>query len=226
MKRSWKIVGIAAIVTILGVAAVGAVVYAQDDGSGGPFDFHGKFREAIAEILGISADEYEAAVEKARDQVVDEALTEGWLTEEQAELLQWRMDRAPSVQMPGISRGMRELGRGLMGGGDGLLSIAAGELDMSLTDLLAELEDGKSIADVAEEKGVNIQVIVDAYLAQIQENLDEAVAEGNMTQTQANYRLQQAEERVSDLIDNAGLGGLRDGGRHRGPKGFPGPGGF
>lgn len=226
MKKVWKIVGIAALVAILGVAAAGAVVYAQDDGSGGPFDFHGKFREAIAEILGISVDEYDDAVAQAQDQVVDEALAEGWLTEEQAELLQWRMDRAPSVRMPGLDRGMRDFGRSLIRGGDNLLSIAADELGMSLTDLLTALEDGQSIAEVAEDKGIDTQVIVDAYLGQIQENLDEAVAEGHMTQTQADYRLQQAEERVTDLLDKTGLGGLRDGGRHGGAMGFPGPGGF
>jgi polyhydroxyalkanoate synthesis regulator phasin len=224
MKRVWKIVGIAAMVAILGVAAVGAVVYAQDDGSSGPFNFHGKFREAIAEILGISVDDYDAAVEQAQDQVVDEALAEGWLTEEQAELLQWRMDRAPTARMPGLNQDMGKLGHHLIGGEDGLVSIAADEMDMSLSDLLTELEDGKSIANVAEENGVDTQDIVDAYLAQIQENLDEAVAEGNMTQTQADYRLQQAEERVTDLLDNTGLGGLRGGGRHGRPMGFPGEG--
>lgn len=224
MKKIWKIVGIAAMVAILGVAAVGAVVYAQDDGSGGPFDFHGKFREAIAEILGISVDDYDAAVEQAQDQVVDEALAEGWLTEEQAELFQWRMDRAPTTRMPGLGPDMGKLGHHLIGGGDGLVSIAADEMEMSLTDLLTEIEDGKSIADVAEEKGVDTQTIVDAYLAQIQEKLDEAVAEGNMTQTQADYRLQQAEERVTDLLHSTGLGGLRGGGRHGRPMGFPGEG--
>jgi polyhydroxyalkanoate synthesis regulator phasin len=226
MKKVWKIVGIAAVVAILGVAAVGAVVYAQDDGSGGPFDFNGKFREAIAGILGISVGDYDAAVEKARDQVVDEAVDEGWLTEEQAELFQWRMDRAPGLGMPGMDRGWGEFGHGIMGGGDSLVSIAADKLGMSLTDLLTELENDKSIADVAEEKGVDTQVIIDAYLTQVKEKLDGAVAEGNMTQKQADYQLQQVEERVTDQLDNAGLGGLRDGGRHGGHMGFPGRGEF
>jgi hypothetical protein len=77
MKRFWKFAGIATLVAILGVAAVGAVAYAQDDGSGGPFDFGGRFREAVANILGVTVDEYDAAVEQAQDQVVDEALEEG-----------------------------------------------------------------------------------------------------------------------------------------------------
>jgi polyhydroxyalkanoate synthesis regulator phasin len=226
MTKTWKIVGIVALVAILGAAAAGAVVYAQDDGSGGPFDFHGKFREAIAEILGITVDEYDAAVEQAQDQVVDEALAEGWLTEEQAELLQWRMDRAPGLRMPDMGRGWDDFGHGAMGGGDSLLSIAADKLGMSLTDLLTELENDKTIADVAAEKGVDTQVIVDAYLAQVKDNLDEAVAEGRITQNQADYQLEKVEERATGQLDNTGLGGFHGGGRHGGSRGFPGLGGF
>ena len=224
MRKVWKIVGIAALVAVLGVAAIGAVVYAQDDGSGGPFDFNGRFREALADILGISVDEYDAAVEQAQDRVVDEALAEGWLTEEQAELLQWRMDRAPGFRMPDMGRGWGDLGHGAMGGGHSLLSIAADKLGMSLTDLLTELENDKSIAAVAAERGVDTQVIVDAYLAQAKEKLDEAVAEGDITQNQADYQLEKLQERITDQLDNTGLGGLRGGGRHGGPKGFPGRG--
>jgi polyhydroxyalkanoate synthesis regulator phasin len=226
MKRVWKFVGIATLVAILGVAAVGAVAYAQDDGSGGPFDFDGKFREAIANILGISVDEYDAAVEQAQGQVVDEALAEGWLTEEQADLLKWRMEQAPALGKGRTPMGFGEFGHGMKGGGDNLLSIAADKLDMELTDLLTELQGGKSIADVAGEKGVDTQVIVDAYVAQVKENLDEAVAAGRITQTQADYQLQQMEQRVTDQLDNTGFDGFHSGRRHGGPMGFPGLGGL
>lgn len=226
MKRFWKLAGIAAVVAILGVAAVGAVVYAQDDGTGGPFDFHGKFREALANILGVSVEEYDAAVEQAQSQVVDEALAEGWLTEEQAELLQWRMDQAPGFGMREMGKGFGRLGHGMIGGHDNLVSIAADKLDMKLTELLTELQDGKSIADVAGEKGVDTQGIVNEYLAQVKENLDEAVAAGRITQNQADYQLQQVEQRVTDHLENTGFEGFRGGGRRGGPMGFPGPGGF
>ena len=217
MKQFWKIVGILALIGILGMAAVGAVAYAQDDDeSSGAFGWATRFKEALAGALGISVDEYDAAVETAQDQVVDEAVAEGWLTEEQAELLRWRMDRAPSGGMPWMGRGLGELGRG-MPGGDSLLSVAADEMGMTLTELLTELETEKSIADVAAEKGIDTQVIVDAYLAQVREKVDEAVAEGRITQKQADYQLQRAEERVTARLDDTGLHPLR-GGRHHRPS--------
>ncbi len=232
MTKFWKIVGATTLVAVLGLVAVGAIALAQDSDSGsdGPFDFATRFREALANILGISVEEYDAAVEKAQDQVVDEAVAEGWLTEEQAELLRWRMDQAPGFGMRGMGRGFGRHGWGIGGFlGDNLLSIAADKLNMKLTELLTELQDGKSIADVAKEKGVDTQTIVDAYLAQLKENLDKAVADGRITQKQADYMLQQAEERVTDQLDNTWPGGPGGWGK-RGMMGFPGmmlgPGGF
>lgn len=231
MKRTWKIVGIAALVAILGVAAVGAVAFAQsDETSTTPFDFATKFKEALAGILGITVEEYDSAVDKAQDQVVDEAVAEGWLTEEQAELLRWRMDQEPRFGMRGLGKGFGAFGLGkghMFGPVDNLASIAAEKLGMKLTELLTELQDGKSIADVAKEKGVDTQVIVDAYLAQIKENLDEAVAEGRITQKQADYQLEQMEQRVTDQLDNTWTDGFQGFGGHRGRMmGFPGMGGF
>jgi hypothetical protein len=227
MKKMWKIAGVAALVAILGVAAVGTAAYAQDDGDGSPFDFAGRFKEALAQALGISVEAYDAAVDEAQTQVVDEALAEGWLTEGQAEMLRWRMEQAPGSGVPGMGHGLKGFGRGIMGGGDHLPSIAAEALDMSLTDLLTALQDGSSIADVAAEQGVDTEIIVDAYMTELQENLGEAVAEGRMTQTQADYALEQAEARVVEQLDRAWGDGFRDfHGRRGGPMGFPGMDGF
>jgi hypothetical protein len=228
MKRIWKVVGIATLVAVLGVVAVGAVAFAQDDdGSGFPFDFQQRFRETVAEILGITVDEYDVALEQAQAQVIGEAEAEGWLTEEQAELLQWRMDQAPGPSRWDMGKVTRGLARGIVGPGDSLVSVAAEVMDMSLTDLLTELQDGQTIADVASSQGVDTQAIVDAYLAEITEDVEGAVAEGDMTQTQADYYLQQAEERATDQLENPWEGGLRGfDGRHGGRMGFPGPGGF
>jgi hypothetical protein len=227
MRKLWKIVGIASLVAILGLVSLGAVVYAQDDGSGGPFDFNGRFREAIAGILGISVDEYDAAVEQAQGQVVDEALEEGWLTEEQAEMLQWRLQQDSEFGHRGMMpKGFGGFDRGPMGEGNSLISIAADQLDMSLTDLLTELQDGKSIADVASEQGVDVQDIVDAYMAQLQESLGGAVEDGRITQKQADWQLEQAEERVNDQL-NSTWEDRSWGGRHPGGiMGFPGMGGL
>jgi hypothetical protein len=223
MKKTWKIVGIAALVTILGTAAVATAAYAQDDGDGYPFDFAERFKEALAEALGISVETYDAAVDQAQAQVMDEALAEGWLTDEQAQLLRWRMEQAPGIEMRGMGHDLGRFGRGMMGAGDRMLSIAADALDLSLTDLLTALQDGNSIADVAAEQGVDTQVIVDAYVTELQEDLDEAIAEGRVTQNQADYALEQAEARIIEQLDRIWEDGFRGfDGRRGHSMGFPG----
>jgi hypothetical protein len=215
------------LVAILGVTAVGAAAYAQEDeGSGSPFNFGERFREAVAGILGVTVKEYDAAVEQAQGQVVDEALAEGWLTEEQAEMFKWRMEQVPGFGMRGMGKGFGGFDRGMLGPRDNLLSLTADELGVSLTDLLTELKDGKSIADVASERGVDVQSIADAYLAQLEENLAQAVEEGKITQNQADWMLEQARERVPEKLNNTWEGrfpgGFPGGGRPGRMRGFPG----
>ncbi len=229
MQRLWKVVGIATLVAVLGLAAVSAVALAQDDGTGEPFDFQTQFREALAGILGISVEEYDSAVEQAQGQVVDEALAEGWLTEEQAEMMRWRLEQSPGGGPSGFGKGFdRHMGGPGMGHlGENFLSVAAEQLNMELTALMDALQAGSTIAGLAEEAGVETQAIVDAYMEGIREDVAEAVSEGRMTQVQADYYLEQVESRITDQLDNTWENGVREGGRHGGGEmGLPGVGGF
>lgn len=82
------------------------------------------------------------------------------------------------------------------GGGGGMgrsayspIAIAAQELGMTTTDLLTELQGGKSVAQVADEQGVALETIVDAVVAVRAERLDTLVEQGYMTQADADARL-------------------------------------
>jgi len=226
LKRLWKIAGIAMLVAVLGTAAVGVAAFAQGDTgtSGSPFDYVTKFKEALAGILGISVDEYDAAVDKAEQQVIDQAISEGQLTEEQAEKLRSRLDREAVGAGLGRAFGRTDKGHG---GFDGvsLRSVAAEKLGMELADLQTELDNGKTIAALAEEKGVDTQTIIDAYLAQVKAKLDEKVASGEMTQEQADAHLEQAKTRATEKMDSTWEGHEHRGGRH-GEMTGAGTGGF
>ncbi|MDH7487711.1 MAG: hypothetical protein QHJ81_15745 [Anaerolineae bacterium] len=241
--RNWKRIGLfAGLIALVGVLALGTVAFAQssDDKTNWPFDFGQKLREAIAEALGISVDEYDAAVETAQEKVLEQAVTDGWLTQEQADLLRWRMEQAPGPGLRGMmGKGFGRFGWGIGPWGESLVSVAADKLDMSLTDLLTELQDGKSIAEVAKEKGVDPQTIADAYLAEYSENLSEAVEKGRITQKQADWMLETMKEQVTAQLESTcggfrglmpgGFRGFRGGGRGVpfggfGPMGFGGRG--
>lgn len=234
MSKLWKVAGIAAIVAILGVAAIGTVALAQEGEDGIlPFNFREKLHEAIAGVLGITVEEYDAAIETAQGQVLDEAVAEGWLTEDQAESMRERAAEgfAPGMRggFPGMRGGDMFHGRGgLMGGPESsFMAVAADKLGLTAAELMDEIQAGKSIADLAGEKGVDAQSIVDAYLEQLTESLNQAVADGKITQKQADWMLQQAGERAADQLDSTwedcGPGGRHHGGFRPGdPEQFPG----
>jgi hypothetical protein len=205
MKRVLKVFGIVALVAAVGVVAVGAVAFAQtDNSSSGPFDFSTKFKEALAGILGITVDEYNAAVDKAQQQVLDQAVADGSLTQDQADKMQERLSRSPDDGLFGMGPGRG--GRGHGGGGGGgisgvsLRAVAADKLGMTVADLETAMKGGKTIADLAKEKGVDTQAIVDEYASQVQAALKVKVDNGQITQSQADEQLAQAKTRATERI--------------------------
>jgi len=221
LKTFLKVAVVATLVAIVGVAALAAVVVAQapDDTDTSPFaDWRQEMHEAIARALGVSVDEYDAAVEQARDEVLDEAVQAGDLTQEQAERMR---ERAEQGWGPGLMGGPGMMGgRGRMGGPgmmagieSSLVGIAAEQLGLTVAELRIELASGKSIADVAGEQGVSTQAIVDAFLAERQEWLSQAVEDGRLTQEQADTMMAHMAERVQDHVEGElPLGGYGPGG--------------
>lgn len=77
--RKWFMVGGLALFGIAGAAVTTQTAFAHDGmGGGGPRG------EALAEQLGITVDELDAAYATAREATVAELVSEGWITEEEA----------------------------------------------------------------------------------------------------------------------------------------------
>jgi hypothetical protein len=99
------------------------------------------------------------------------------------------MNRAQMVDGtpgPGNRMGMR----GQMGGPQqSLVAVAADTLGMTQADLIAQLQGGKTIAQVASEKNVALDTVVNAFVATRQARMAQAVAAGRMTQEQADAML-------------------------------------
>ena len=115
---------------------------------------------------------------------------------------------------PGGPRG----GRGLDGAA---LEAVAGVLDMSTDDLSAALEEGKTLAELADEAGVDIQEIRNALSAvraeSMRERIAQALEEDTITQEHADWLLEGLDK---GFLDGPGF---RFGPRFGGPleKGAP-----
>jgi hypothetical protein len=103
-------------------------------------------------------------------------------------------------------------------GGD--LGEAAAALGMAEDELHDALESGKSIADIAVEKNIDVNTIIDKLVQSATAKIDQAVTDGDLTQEQADKIKADVKEHVTDLV-NGELPKFRAG---RGPFGGP-PGG-
>ncbi|MGY1735716.1 hypothetical protein [Geodermatophilus sp. SYSU D00684] len=133
-----------------------------------------------------------------------------------------------AAQADEVATTLREAGLGDRGhGGPGLdLSVAAGTLGLSEDDLRTALEaDGASLASVAEEQGVAVDDLVAALVQAGQDRLDDAVADGRLTQEEADERAADLESRVTDLVESTDvdLDGPRGGPGGRGGPDGEGP---
>jgi len=199
------IIAVAVAVLALGVVAIGGAAADEDDG------LVGSFLARVAEKLGVSEDELQTAIDEARTETLDEAVAEGTLTEEQAERLQ-------EGKFP-----FRGFGGRLWHRHGDVMGAAAEVLDMPQADLMEQLRDGNSLAEVAEAQGMDVETFKAALLDQVQAQLNELVADGDLTQEQADEIFQRTEEKIDDIVSGEGcLGGF--GGPRFGPGGFGGPG--
>jgi hypothetical protein len=171
-----------------------------------------EFLSKVADKLGVSEDELQTAIDEASTETLDEGVAEGLLTERQAERLQ--DGNFPCRGRPGH---MPRHGPGHV------MDAAAEVLGMTQDELMEQLRDGASLAEVAEAQGKDLEVFKAEILDQVKAQLDDLVAENDLTQDQANDIFQRAEENIDDIVSGEGCpGGF--GGMRGGPRGFGGPG--
>ena len=92
---------------------------------------------------------------------------------------------------------------------------------MTADELQTALKGGQTLAQIAESKGVDVQVVVDALVASATNQINEKVASGDITQAEADEKLANVTDRVTERVNKPRPeGGPRGGhGPKRGPAG-------
>jgi hypothetical protein len=134
-------------------------------------------------------------------------VSDGTITQAQADAVVAALDAAKPERGPGGPGGHH--GRGHRGG-----QAAAEALGMTTDELRTELESGKTLGQVADERGVDRQALVDAMVADLKTHLDEEVAAGEHTQEEADQKLADATQRITESLDKT-----KPEGGPRGPRG-------
>lgn len=105
------------------------------------------------------------------------------------------------------------------------MTVIAEILGMTTTELLTELQDGKTVADVADEQNVALDDVVDAVVAQFEERMQTMVDNGRLTQEQADERIETMRENTTERLQQTWTqpepGDRFKGGRGHHDGGFP-----
>jgi len=175
-----------------------------------------------AKQLGVEPSALSAALKKALENRVDEAVTAGRLTRAQGDELKQRIESGDVPLFGGPGFGFHE--RGALVGG---LDAAASYLGLTEAQLRSQLQSGKSLADVAKAQGKSVDGLVQAIVDAAKKKVDAAVSAGRLTQTQADSILSGLKSHVSDFVNRTPPRfGLRNGFRGGAPPAgaFAGPG--
>jgi len=150
------------------------------------------YEENLAEALGITVDELNNAKDEAFKATVEEAVADERITQEQADqILAHRALRGYIDQK----------------------ALMAAALGISVEDMQAALDGGKSMQDLMEEAGLDRATFQEKYQAAYEAAVQQAVSDGVITQAQADQ-----------VLSNPGKGmNAWPGGDHHG-RGRPGQG--
>jgi hypothetical protein len=210
-------------------AFAGGAYAATQSGSGS----RQQFLNDVAHRLNVTPDQLRAALKGAMIDRINQAVKDGRISQAQADKLEQRINQG---QLP-LGLGGRGFGGPGFGGPrfghpivDAELSAAAGYLNLTEAQLIDQLQGGKSLAQVAKDKGKTTAGLEQAMTAAFKARLDKAVSAGRITQSQEQAALKWFQARLDDRVNHGLKFGLAHGGRGAfpggpgGPRGWGGPG--
>lgn len=168
-----------------------------------------------AKQLGVDPAKLSAALQKALENRIDEAVKAGRLTPEQGKAMKERIQAGDFPLFGGPAFGHR--GFALHGFRD--LGTAAAFLGIDEDALRERLRNGDTLADVAKDKGKSVDALVTAIVAATTKRIDEAVAAGRITKAQRDEIVAGLKKRTTEIV-NGDFPAFRG----RGGPGFDGPG--
>jgi uncharacterized protein YidB (DUF937 family) len=82
------------------------------------------------------------------------------------------------------------------------VDTVANALHISTAELKTDLQSGKSIADIAKSKGINVNSVINTLVADASSKVDQAVAAGKLTTQQANTIKSHLQTAITNLVNN------------------------
>lgn len=196
------------------------------DGSASNVDAsHPDLLATAAGVIGITEDALKTELQAGKS-IADVAkannvdlqkVIDALVAQENAESLARITELVNNSGMPrdGFGRGDHGFGgrgKGMFGG---VSESVASLLKLSRSEILAQLQSGKTLADIAKAQGVSVSRLVDTIVADFKAHLDQEVASGEHTRAEADQKLADFTAHVTDMVN----GKMPQGGPFGGPDG-------
>jgi hypothetical protein len=212
MDRKRKLViGAAA---VLAVAGGGVAIGATQLGS--PSEESQAVVNDAAKQLGVTPTALSNALKQAMMNRVDAAVAAGKLTKAQGDALKTRIQAG---SLP-LFFGFRGPGEYRHFGAD--IAVAASYLGITEDQLRTDLQSGKTLAQLAKDKGKSVDGLVSALYNAEKKELDQAVSDGRLTKDQEQTILANLKQRITGKVNGTLPRFDRHFDRFRGPAPFRG----
>lgn len=145
----------------------------------------GKTIAQIAEEQGISRDQLKKTMISSYNEALDEQKQnyanhlDQWIDSKVEPSKAWGGRKVFKLDLSGVSK----------------------ELGMTDADLKKALEEGKTLADLARDKGVNVQKLIDIQLSQLLKKADEQLSAGKITKEQYEQRKAKLTEMLTNMAN-------------------------
>ncbi|CAG7644547.1 hypothetical protein ACFQI7_09975 [Paenibacillus allorhizosphaerae] len=191
----------------------------------------GKTLAQIAEAKGLALDAYVQKLVDAQTKAIDEQVAAGKLKQEQADKLKTGL--AERLNKEVTNSGFGKKGSSIIGGvydkmqqgrgpgfgfaGGNLVKETAAILGVEESAVQDELKQGKTLAQIAEAKGLALDAYVQKLVDAQTKAIDEQVAAGKLKQEQADKLKSGLSDRIKKSVESKSFGGPEN---HPGGHGF------
>lgn len=212
LAKALGITGALLTAALVGGTLIGSVAATDEDAEANPLRadataYCDVFIDTLASELDTTREGLVAAGRVAANAAIDAALEAGDISEERAASLRERVAQSDGEGCgwfgPRFGRGGHGHGPGHGVGGfirANALDAAADALGVASSELLGELRDAGSLEAVVTERGGSYDEVKAAVLADVQAELDAAVADGTIEQERADAVV----ERLTEWLDDGG----------------------
>jgi hypothetical protein len=162
----------------------------------------------VAQAHGVDPAKVVSAVVTVETKEIDDALAAGTITKAQADTTKAGI-QAKATREVNQTRPLGGRRHGPIGDAADQ-KVVADAIGISTSQLLTELQAGKTVAQVAQAHGADTAKVVSALVAEETKEVDDAQAAGKITKAQADTKKAGLQQRVQNLVN--GVRGGRPGG--------------